>query len=244
MTNPVLRYWPHQLLREARMLWELQGMTVGSGQTASGAMPMTRIDGGGLWKATLGQVGLFTADKRRAWRALSRICKGGAQPIILEVRETIDSPWPLVSGVAVTPETQAQVPHDDDSLFDDDTGYESGLIEIKNVGAVVLRATAMTVALVAGSDLQGGEYFSIDHVDLRHRLYSIETAIDNDDGTWAITFSPPLRADIADATWLEFDHPKCVMKLATPDAMDATFEPPFNSNPDVSFIEAFPPFPV
>lgn len=238
-----LRYFPNDvLLREATLLWEIQGMTVGSTQTASGAMPMSRLDGGGIWKATLGNVGLWNSDKRRAWRSLSAICDGGAQPIVLTVNETLDGPWPLVGGSPLT--DLGSTSHSDGSFFDDGTGYESSVIDISVAGDTALRSTLMTVNLVVGSGLQGGEYFAIDHVDLRWRLYRVATAVDNGDGTWNVGFRPPLRAAVADGTRLEFDNPKCVMRLATPDAMDATFQTPFLSDPSVSFIEAFPPFPA
>lgn len=237
-----LTYFPRDLLREAQMLWEIQGAVVGSTQTASGVMPLSNLGGGGLWKATLGQIGLWTPDKRRTWRALSAICDNGSQPIVASVRETVDSPWPVVAGSPLT--SLAPVGHSDDALFDDGTGYDSSVIEINVVGAALLRATAMKVNLKAASSLRGGEYFSIDHFNLRWRLYRIKTAVNNNDGTWKINFRPPLRADVADGTELDFDNPKCVMRLASPDSMDVTLTPPFNSDPSVSFIEAFPPFPV
>jgi hypothetical protein len=51
--SDALRQYPDALLTFVKLSWELMGMTVGSGQTASGVMPVARIDGGGLWKATL-----------------------------------------------------------------------------------------------------------------------------------------------------------------------------------------------
>lgn len=470
MTNPALSYYPAALLREAQLLWEIQGSSVGTGQTASGAMPMTKLDGGGLWKATLGQVGLWSSDKRRSWRALSALADGGSQPFIVPVRETVDTPWPpSIAGATLDSmgvPCFPQVPHSQaadssgvtTALFSDGTGYENGIVEIQNVGGAALRATSMTVKLIASDVLHGGEYFSIDHPVWRWRLYRIATAVSNNqtgndsftkallhfdadfsdsnvggaahvwtaagtaqvsgaqsrfggasglfdgvaatittphsadfvlgtsdftidfwfrcnaasgtneilaakgtstrewyiqhtsaniisvqispagfllnsvstftnavntgwhhlavvrqgsayklfiDGvveasttdatavatsasealcigawygaqpfngnidefrlsvgiarwtsafvpssnqygvpSWAITFRPPLRAAINDGTFLEFDHPKCVMRLDKPEAMDVTFSPPLNSDPSVTLIEAFPPFPV
>src|SRR5262249_1494330 len=148
---------PRDLLREAQMLWARQGTAVGTGQTASGAMPMTSLDGGGIWKATLGAVGLYTPEKRRTWRAIAALTDGGAASFVATVSETVDAPWPLVGGVPVMP---SDVPNSDNSTFSDGSDYESGAIEASAVGAVALRATAMTVRMTAGSALQGGEYFA------------------------------------------------------------------------------------
>jgi hypothetical protein len=238
----VLCYFPYTLLQESKMQWEIMGNVVGSGQTGSGAMPLSRLDGGGLWKATLTELGLWTADHRRTWRAVSAIADGGAQPLIVTVRENVDAPWPIVSGSEVS--SFAPVPHSDGSFFSDGSGYATSAIEAIASGAVDLRSTEMTIEIVAGGELKGGEYFSIDHEDLRWRLYRIRTAVDNGDGTFDVTFRPPLRAVIADAQPLEFDRPKCVMRIATSDSMDATLEDGFFGKPSVSFIEAFPPFPV
>src|SRR5581483_2155311 len=221
MTDVTLPHFPGDLLREANLLWEIQGTVLSGGQTATGAMPITRLDGGGLWKCTLGQVGLWDADRRRSWRALTAICDGVAQPIVVPVHDMVDQPWPLIGGVPDM--TFDIVSHDDGTFFYDGTGYESGLIEINCAGGASLRETGMNVRIVAGDDLKGGEHFSIDHPDLRHRLYRVRTAVDNGGGSWAITFRPPLRADVLDGTQLNFDRPQCVMRLAKPDAMDATF---------------------
>ena len=90
----------------------------------------------------------------------------------------------------------------------------------------------------------GGEHFSIDHDMLRWRLYRIRTAIDNGDGTWDCTVRPPLRAVAVADTQLQFDKPKCVMRLASPSSMDLTLSMRRHGRPSVDFIEAFPPFPV
>lgn len=237
-----LRHYPSCLIGGAKLQWEIAGMVVGGGQTGSGVMPVTRLDGGGLWKATLSEVVLRTTNHRRTWRALSAIAEGGVQPIIVPVSEIVDAPWPVVAGETIM--SFDQVPHSDDALFSDDSGYQSGVIEAVGVGAVALRATSMTMEIIAGGDLGGGEYFAIDHADLRWRLYRIRTAIDNGDGTWDVTFRPPLRAAIEDGVHIEFDQPKCVMRLASSDSMDAVLSRPvFYGRVSVSFIEAFPPFP-
>ena len=64
-----LKTFPTILARENSLLWELTGSTISGGQTSSGIIPMTRLDGGGLWKAKLGDVPLVTVDQVLAWRA-------------------------------------------------------------------------------------------------------------------------------------------------------------------------------
>lgn len=240
MTEP-LRYYPADLLGFEKVLWELSGMTLSGGQTASGVMPVARIDGGGLWKSTLTAVGVYTADRRRAFRAFSAIADGGAQPIILPCIETYDAPWPIVNGA---PQRALPAsPHSDGSTFSDGTSYDNSMIAAKVTVQAALRATSLIVQMIAGDNFHGGEHFAIDHPTNRWRLYRVRTAVLNTDGTWAITFRPPLREAIPLGTFLEFDRPKCVMRLARPDAMDTTFETFWFAQVSPDFIEAFPPFP-
>jgi hypothetical protein len=59
------------------------------------------------------------------------------------------------------------------------------------------------------SPLIGGELFSVEHAAWGWRVYRI-TRIDGD----VITFRPPLREAMAAGAALEFDTPRCQMRLA------------------------------
>jgi hypothetical protein len=58
----------------------------------------------------------------------------------------------------------------------------------------------------------------------------------------AITIRPPLREATAAGTRVEFDYPKCVVKLARPDAMALALELRFFGRGTVAIEEDFPPF--
>ena len=237
-----LFYFPAPLLRERSVSFGLRGVAIGGGQTASGAMPTTTIDGGGIWGAELTDIPLATADQVRAWRALVAICDSGAMPIVVPMGDKRFMPAPLVNGVplAVIP----KVPHSDGSTFSDGSPYVSDVVEATLADDASLRATALVVRLATGSAFRGGEHFSIDHDTLRWRLYLIRTATPNGDGTFNVTIRPPLRADVKSGAVLQFDVPKCVMRLAAPDAAKLTLDMRHIGKPSISFIEAFPPFPA
>src|SRR5262245_58327413 len=96
-----LKTFPVELQRENSILWELTGTTISGGQTASGIIPLTRLDGGGLWKATLADVPLVTRDQVLAWRAITVYCDGGAQPIILPMCDLRQAP--VIEGAGGVP---------------------------------------------------------------------------------------------------------------------------------------------
>lgn len=235
-----LPIFPHNLMRENAILFELMGQVITVGQTASGVMPVTRMDGGGIWKATLSEVPLMTADHVRAWRAFTATCEGGAMPVIVEMCDKRAGPFPVVNGKRVT---SANVPHDDDTPHDDGTPYECSVVSAI-VGNGNLRATSiLVIPTTAGSVLRGGEHFSIDHGDpLRDRLYRIASVEQTVDGPLC-EIRPPLRAAVGGGTAANFDHPRCVMRLATPDAMDLLLQQRKFGKPSASFLEAFPPYP-
>lgn len=245
MTTVALFHFPINILWEAQVSWEITSQMVGSGQTASGVSPTTRIDGGGAWKLTLSEVNLLWADARRTWRSLSAICDGGSNPIVVPMRDIPDVPYPTSGGVLLT--RYDDINHTDDVPFASGVGYQVGTVDASLVGAALLNATSLTIAISGPGTpgtLRGGEHFSINHPVLRYRMYRIRTVKDNGDGTWNVTIRPPLRANTPDGTLLDFATPKCVMRLASGKEMDAAFEPMWISRPTASFIEAFPPFPV
>lgn len=242
MTTVALFHFPIVVLWEARVMWELTSQLVGSGQTASGVSPKARIDGGGAWKASLSEINLLNNDARRAFRSMSAICDGGALPIVLPMRLSPDVPYLESAGELLT--EYDDILHTDDVTFESGVGYQVGTIDATLSADALLGDTELTIAISYGGDLEGGEHFSIDHPVMRHRLYRIRTIKDNGDGTWDVTIRPPLRADTAADTLLNFNSPKCVMRLASGDAMDASFESQWFARPSVDFIEAFPPFPV
>lgn len=232
----MLREFPAAILLEARASWEIAGSTASGGRTTGGRHQVVSLDGGGLWMCELQEVMVFEESERRLWTAMAAICDGGAQPVIVPRRVNADVPWGAVEEMTV-------VGHSDDATFSDGTGYFTSAIEVRADAKAELRATEMTIDIVAGGDLEGGEHFSINHVGLSHRMYRVRTIEDNGDGTWDITFRPPLRAMVPAGTELEFARPKCVMTLLTSDAMSAVYEAPNYAKPTVRFIEAFPPFP-
>lgn len=236
-----LIHYPLDLLFEERLSWEISGSVLSGGQTAGGVFQLARLDGGGFWKALMSDIGFWTDDTRKTWRALAAHCDGGVQPIVVPVRETIDAPWPTVAGELLT--SLPEVAHSDGALFSDGSGYLSNVINATADVDAALRATEMTIAFAVGGALRGGEYFSIEHSYMSHRLYRINRVTDNGDDTFTVKFRPPLRAAVTAGEWIEFDRPKCVMRLATPDAMDTALEAPFFAKPSIAFVEAFPPFP-
>jgi hypothetical protein len=230
---PVIKTFPATIARENSAMFELTGMTISSGQTASGVMPLARMDGGGLWKATFSDVAIVTIEQVLAWRQIAAYCDGGVSPIIVPFCETRYQP-----GLAKL--AQTFVPHSDDTPHSDDSPYSGGSRLDARFGApAVLRQTVVHISFLTGGPFVGGEHFSVNHPTIGPRLYRVVNA----DGP-LVEIRPPLRGPIPTGTILELEHPACVMRLATSDAMDLTLTQRKFGRPSVDFLEAFPPFPA
>jgi hypothetical protein len=186
--------------------WNLLGVAMTAGQTA-GMSVDTRSDGGGFWQAKLNNVRFRDRLDTLLWRALRQIANGGVVPLIVYRRDTTWAPFPGSLTESILPDNYA--------YFDNGAGYYTPIIDVTCSGGAALRATSMSVNLKNCAALQGGECFSIKHPTFGWRLYEIATVTDN-----VITFNPPLREAIVDGDRLEFDRPRCLMKLASSSAMD------------------------
>jgi hypothetical protein len=240
--------FPRRLLRERSHSWNLVGIATTPGQNAQNTAPIIRSDGGGFWSCVMGDVSLSglkganVHDRQRQrmatllWRAVRQVCDGGVNNIVVPRNDALFRPWPFQT----TAGSITDIPHSDLALFDDDTGYYQPVIDVTVAADAALRATGLAVQLNLCGSLVGGESFSIQHATYGWRLYEIATVIYDSDATARISFMPPLREAVAAGTQLEFDRPRCVMRLKTTSSMDLTVQPWTFNNASVDFIEAPP----
>lgn len=225
--------FPRRLMREEANEWNIHAATAAPPQTAAGAFPIVRLDGGGLWIAKANAIWIGDEVDARAFRAVRMLAQQGAMPVIVPRNEGGVPPFP--AGYA----PYGSIPHSDGSLFADGGGYAQSVIDVRTVASAELRDTSLTLDLINCGELSGGMSFSIHHETQGWRLYEIKTAVINDDGGTEVTFEPPLREAVGAGEYLEFDQPRCVMRLMAPDAMNFRLTVfPFTIA-GVSFVETF-----
>ncbi|ULK98839.1 hypothetical protein [Bradyrhizobium sp. I71] len=239
--------FPRALLRERSHAWNLAGVAVAGGAIASGVGTLTRSDGGGYWTCQMSEIGLSGRsgqavpdrgrDRQRIstllWRAVRQVAAGGVTNLIVPRNDALFRPWP--EGTAQAP---VELPHSDGAWFSDDAGYYQPTIDIVAAGAAALRATSLEIEIANSGALLGGESFSIEHPTWGWRLYEIATVDMVSDGEATITFNPPLREAVASGESLEFDRPRCLMRLAQPSSMDLRIVPWTFNSASVDFVEA------
>jgi hypothetical protein len=238
--------FPRLLLREKSHGWNLAGVAATPGVNAQSVASIIRSDGGGFWTCRMSDIslsGLGTAKGKERqklstllWRAVRQLCNGGVSPIVVPRNDALFRPWPEGIPVAIP----VPVSHSDTAFFSDGSGYVQPTIIVKADDDADLRATSIALNLIQCGQLFGGESFSIYHNMIGWRLYEIGKVIYTDDTHATVTFLPPLREAILEGADIEFEQPRCMMRLAQPNSMDLTIAPWTFNTGSVDFIEAFP----
>jgi hypothetical protein len=151
----------------------------GAGQVIYGAQPR--------WEATLSLSG-FGRDRVLAWEAVRASLKGRVNVL----RVTICDPYrATLAEVGVPASDAGETPHNDDTLFDDGTGYDYEptflAIDTYDRGAEEIAFDSTSI----GNALQPGQWFG--HNDWPYKVTGIW---EEDGGFTRIAFQPPLRRDI------------------------------------------------
>lgn len=204
----------------------LAGQVTTGGQATSGQVQTAQTDGGGRWIFELVDASLNKRLQLKAWRAFEAILDGGVTEVILMLCDRRQSPG-FANGQAT-----GGIPHSDGSLFSDGSGYSQTSGSTFLAQAAARRATTLTLDSVEG--IEGGENFSILHEVAGWRLYRLATVEGNQ-----ITFRPPLREAIAASTQLEFENPRCVVRLFDPEGYAPTVERLRYARGTVTFMESF-----
>lgn len=225
----MLDTWPIHLFWPSAMRWRRVSVTSGGGQGANGLMRIVRTDGGGRWRCEM-TVPLLRIPDIKAARAIIEEQDGGAAQILVPFFPDAEAPYPLGMPAPL-------VTHSDGSTFDDETMYQSGAIEVTLAQAAALRATTVYPDVVASGLIGGGEMFSIDHPIYGEHLYCITRLLD--DGGWRIR--PPLRWATDADTPINFDNPKCVMRLINAEEAMEEIRPPYISSLTLVFEESLDP---
>jgi hypothetical protein len=176
-----------------------EGLTSSGGTSLSGYEDVIRTDGGGFVVAEFSNGGTRARQDTLAIRAILDAMDGGAVAVVVHFCDRLHQPV----GDRVT------VPHSDDTPFSDDTLYVSSGASASAVAPAALRATSLRMTIVSELPLLAGELFTIVHPNWGERAYRVIN-IDGD----TIQFRPPLREAINAGTALDFDDPRCRMRLS------------------------------
>lgn len=207
--------------------FDIDQALISGGTALNGDEDVVATDGGGRWFADLGDADHYSRDRVMLWRAFKSVIRYGAVPFIFPVCDIRHQPS----------RGRVRVPHSDGTSFSDETLYVSGDCEAQLTADAPLRATQITVAMLLGKPLIGGERFTIDHPNMRARCYQIGAVLDQTETTATFQFHPPLREAAPAGTEVDFNNPRCVMRLDG--RMSAPLAGPRWATGSARFVEDF-----
>lgn len=200
--------FPTRLFGPASLQARLVGQAITGGASLSGEMQFTDVGGGGRWVIDFSDVNLFTREKVLAWRRFVAAADGGAQAIIVPLADRRHQP---VSNPYTGTDTFGL-----DTWVDDVTAWTAEEVTFVTTADAALGATSITGTYTAPKPLLGGEHFSRLHATQSWRLYRATRVTAGGAGTGdstTIQFRPPLREAIASGSPLNFESPRCVMRV-------------------------------
>lgn len=201
-------WWPYDILPPRRVTVEPVYATMGGGRSLTAIEQIIASDAG-FWSISYEDIPLVSGSQKKMWRALSAWLEGRLNPIFVATYDTDTNPWPLVNGLPYTPNGHG-LPHSDETLFSDTTGYDQPIIAATVNGNVSLGATSMVINLSYGEPLEPGQHFSVDD-----RLFRIKRITATVGALYTVTVWPPARQAITAGETAEFDRPRCKARLAT-----------------------------
>ena len=218
--------WP-SILVPVNTLWHIKPMIQNGPVTFDGRSQRGAPDAG-YWTATLSDIVINTDDRVLEFRALIASLQGGLVPVIVGPCDCRRVPRPPAGSSA------HGIPYADQVRHSDGTGFRQSSIIVAATTAAALRATSLTVDILAAGDLRRGHYFSI-----RDRLYMITSVPEVAGDKASFRFLPPLREPVAAGDSIEFEHPRATMRLASGDSGQMDLEARRFARPSVELEESF-----
>ena len=222
--------WPLCVLRPQQASAHLVPFSRSGGRSLGGVDTAVRTDLG-FWAIEYGNVVMQMRHRAqwKTWQAIRSALSGRAGLIAVRVRSSLSAPYASGSFEPV-----AEVPHDDDTLFDDDTGYAQAAISIVSEDVTPMGATTIKLRIINAEGNLVGVKFSYEHA-----LYETGPLIAVDGDIWTVPITPSVRAAIPHGADLDFDQPTCLCRMADDRGMDVDQNVVSkNSFPSVSFVEA------
>ncbi len=180
----------------------IERRVISGGTAINGDETLIETSGGGRVALELSDFDLDDPEVARAWDAIDAYMDGGVRPMIVPWCDPAHQPSYHFDGV----------PHSDDTSFSDGTLYHTGGTSVSLSADVALGATILQIdiTLLKGNPLG---WFSINHDVIGHRAYKVAEILAQTDTTATISVRPRLRRATSAGATLDFEKPRCVMRI-------------------------------
>jgi hypothetical protein len=231
--------FPLRLFPPSGHRWLPAGSALAGGTPISGPPQTADASAGGWWICEYQVAKLRTLQQIGTYRAILARLNSGVGLIELPVLDALQ-PWP--DG------PPGLEPFSDGSEFSDGGEFVSDPISAELAADGYMTSwpaspeppTQAQISIATGAPLQGVEYFSIIGPSGNVRLHLINQVLSVEGGVSTVSFIPPFREDMAAGTLVDFNKPRCTMKVDIASVRDAwpTMEVPFTARPKIVFTES------
>lgn len=229
----VLPYWPIRVVTPQEISANIAPHTTGGTPSLSGFSQSIASDAG-LWVIRYVGIRVKTPAQNLVMGALQAQMQGRLNPLIVEAKLATRPNYQDSQRSALLLWTQ-DTPTMDGSLplvpFSDGSMWDQPLIVSYVVEDAPAYATQVLVDLQRGSTIHAGQLFSI-----RRRLYRVRRVTPSGDN-YLLSIYPPLREDIKEHWFVNFQSPECKVKLLDDDSLGVSYNLGKFASPTVSFIE-------
>lgn len=223
-----LPIFPAHIFRHGSVKADPRPSLISGGVSLSGIEDVIETDRGGPWQITMSGINLRTPQTLRLWDMWTSFMPG--RVFLVPLLSVGTSPRPSAGGGLARPSAlQANDPN-----FPTQVRYAAPYIVAQTDGNAALGATEVTINVIQGARIQGGERMSIGE-----RAFKIERVLSGSAQQATVRVHPPARAAIGAGAAVNFEWPvvRCRLVVGQDLAPDVSFGR--RAEVSISFVEDF-----
>jgi len=177
---------------------------IDGGTSLSGIQDVISADGGGRWYGSYGEITLNSPQLERYWAQWISYFGGGATAFYAPVLSLRTAPRPSLGKGPISPSSL----YSNDTVFPIEVRRATPYISAVTVGSAAVGDVAITINILQGARLEGGETFSV-----AGRAYVIQriSAVSGQQAQCVLNM--PLRAAVANNVAVNFEWPIVQAKI-------------------------------
>lgn len=219
------------------------GGAVEGGTSLSGITIASDITGGGFVAVDYSDIQLSNTNRDRIllFNRMMIALQGGIRPCIVPLLTDALAPY---SGSGFGNAKLIDTPFSDLSMFSDGSEFSQPPVIGAITTAAASSAGTVSLTVVGGRELQGGEWFGVQHPTKSFRAYNVTDidtqAVDgNGNVTATVAIRPTLRDVITVGMEVDWWRPRCMMRIKSGNDATLDLSAFWYGTPSISFVEAF-----
>lgn len=224
-----------------RVIADVKGSAIEGGRNTAGQSQSIELSGGGLLTAAYEDCKINWPMQYEYINWLGARLNGSFRFINVPIITDYYGPFPVINGVPG--DVIKGIPHSDDTLFSDDTGYSQVSVFGTSTQPAQLNAGVLSMRVQGLSrDLRFSDWFSINHPNKGWRAYRYWKIISKSADSvpvYSLAISPPLREAVTAGTQVEFARPRFVAKFPSDFTLPSVSESFYAIEQSIQFEEAF-----